>query len=47
VFQVNLLDEAWAAAAAMPFDLRKVFDEFPDLLELEPHTGELYPSAGR
>jgi hypothetical protein len=42
VFEVNLLDEAWATAAALPSGLRKVFDEFLDLLELEPHTGELY-----
>jgi hypothetical protein len=42
VFQVNLFDEARAVATALPYDLRKVFDEFLDLLELEPHTGELY-----
>lgn len=42
MFQVNLLDEAWAAALALPVGPRKILAEFLDLLELEPHTGQLY-----
>ena len=42
MYQVNLFDEVRATVAAVPADARKAFTEFAELLELEPHTGELY-----
>lgn len=42
VYQVNLFDEVRSTVAAIQSDARKVFEEFVELLEIEPRTGELY-----
>jgi len=42
MFDVHLLDEARAVAAALPLETKKILAELLGLLEIEPYTGDLY-----
>ena len=42
MFDVHLLDEAHAVAAARPLETKKILAELLGLLEIEPYTGDLY-----
>ena len=42
MFDVHLLDEARAVAAALPLETKKILAELLGLLEIEPYTGDRY-----